>query len=248
MCLQGLYHVGFFFYLRKLNTLHKKVSPCSQPLNYDHTQAHACLHAAAPLLVAIYLCMHFNFQQGEAARDILVTLEKWLFLGDMPKLLLSINQAKIDEAISFIEDVIDKIDDHNEAVNPCKDIITVSKARYGECFPQSAEVRDASATLTETVRNPLFHQIPQLLRKATDKNPVIITSVRKSTTTGRLQFGKQYIVDSTDKEAVRIHYEHEGNGDLPIPSGVVDNLFMLLSVLSKHKREIEQEMAEVCQR
>ena len=81
-----------------------------------------------------------------------------------------------------------------------------------------------------------------------DKKPVTITSVRKTTTTGRLLFGKQYTVDSTDKEGVRIHYEHEGNGDLPIPSVIVDNLFMLRSVLSKHKCEIEQDMAEVCQR
>lgn len=140
--------------------------------------------------------------------------------------------------------MIDKIDDYNEAVNPCKDIVTVSKARFGECFTQSTEVFDANATLTETVTNPLFHQIPQLL---TDKNLVIIISVRKSTTPGHLQFGKQYIVDSTDKEELRIHKEHEGNGDLPTPSGVVDNLFMLLSVLSEHKREIEWKMAEVAE-
>ena len=166
----------------------------------------------------------------------------------MPTLLQSMNQPKIDEAISFIEDVIDKIDDHNQDVNPCKDIVTVSKARYEESFPESAEVFDANATLTETVANPQFDQIPQLLSKATDKKPVIITSVRKSTTTGRLLFGKQYTVDSTDKEGVRIHYEHEGNGDLPIPSLIVDNLFMLQGVLSKHKCEIEKDMAEMCQR
>ena len=70
------------------------------------------------------------------------------------------------------------------------------------------EVFNTNATLTETVTNPKFDQIPQLLSKATNKNPAIITSVRKSTTTGHLQIGKQYIVDSTDKEGGRIHYEH----------------------------------------
>lgn len=104
----------------------------------------------------------------------------------------------------------DRIDDHNQDVNPCKDIVTLSKSRYKEWFPKLAEVFNTNATLTETVTNPKFDQIPQLLSKAMNKNQVIITSVRKSTTTGHLQIGKQYIVDSTaaDKEGGRIHYEH----------------------------------------
>jgi len=35
------------------------------------------------------------------------------------------NQQKIEEATSFVEDLIDNIDDHNDDVSPCKDIVTV---------------------------------------------------------------------------------------------------------------------------
>jgi len=52
--------------------------------------------------------------QGKTARDILIKLEKWLHLGSIPRLLQSISQLKLDEAISFVEDLIDNIDDHNE--------------------------------------------------------------------------------------------------------------------------------------
>jgi len=85
------------------------------------------------------------------------------------------------------------------------DLMTVSKARYEECFPESAEAFDTIATIPETVTNPQFDQIPLLLQKASDRKPVVITSVRKSTTTGRLQFGKQYVVDSANEEGVQIH-------------------------------------------
>jgi len=37
-------------------------------------------------------------------------LEKWLFFADMPQLLQSMNQQKIEEATSFVEDLIDKIE------------------------------------------------------------------------------------------------------------------------------------------
>jgi len=186
--------------------------------------------------------------QGKAARDILIKLEKWLHLGSIPRLLQSISQLKLDEAISFVEDLIDNIDDHNEEVSSRKDIVTVPKARYEECFPESAEAFDTIATIPETVTNPQFDQIPLLLQKASDRKPVVITSVRKSTTTGRLQFGKQYVVDSANEEGVQIHYEHEGSGDLPIPTEVVDNLFRLRGALNNRKVEITQELAEVCQR
>ena len=164
----------------------------------------------------------------------------------MPKLLLSINQPKIDEVISFIEDVIDRIDDHNEAVNPCKDIVTVSKARYRECFPQSAEVRDASATLIDwdCQKSPLSPN-PPAVKKGNGQEPGYNYQCEEinnnwSSTVWEAVHCWQYWQGGSKT--------HEGYGDLPIPSGVVDNLFMLLSALSKHKREIEQEMAEVCQR
>ena len=175
-------------------------------------------------------------------------LEKWLFLADMPQLLQSMNQQKIEEATLFVEDLIDNIDDHNDDVSPCKDIVTVSKAQYEESFPESAEVFDTIATISEAITNPQFDQIPPLLHGASNKNPVVITSVRKSTTTGSLRFGKQYIVDSANKDGVKIHYEHEGNGDLPIPTELVDNLFMLRSLLINRKSEIKQEMEEMCER
>jgi len=98
------------------------------------------------------------------------------------------------------------------------------------------------ATVPEVVNNPEFHQIPQLLQAHSDKNPLIITSVRKSTVCDdQLLFGKQYIVDSADKEVVRIHYEHDGSGDTPISSKIVENLFLIRNMLEKRICDLEKD-------
>lgn len=116
----------------------------------------------------------------------------------------SSDQKDIKAAADFIENMIDEIDQHNEDAAPCKDIVTVCKAKYEESFPASANVCDRNATMLEAVKNPEFYQIPILLSKYTPKTPIIITSVRKPTqSSGQLQFGKQYVVDGFDKQGVR---------------------------------------------
>lgn len=183
-----------------------------------------------------------------AARDILIKLEKWLLFDKVSRLLLSFDRKSVEEAVILIENVIDDIDDHNQDANPCKDIVTVSKARYRESFPASVQVFDKSFTTPEVVTNPKFDQIPKLLQARSNRSPVVITSVRKSTASGQLRFGMQYIVDGADKEGVRIHYEHEGNGDTLIPKKITDNLFSLRNVLAKRDSSLEQEKQEVCMR
>lgn len=112
--------------------------------------------------------------------------------------------------MDFIEDLIDDIDDHNQDASSCKDIVTVSKSQYDESFPNSVKVFDQNATMPEIVVNPEFRQIPQLLQRRSGRNPIVITSVRKSTVSDQLQFGKQYIIDGIDKDGIKLHYEHDG--------------------------------------
>lgn len=164
------------------------------------------------------------------------------------KLLRSFDQQIIKEAATYIEDIIDDIDDHNQDASPCKDIVTVSEGKYKESFPKSAHVYDQNSTIPEIVINPEFQQITQLLQECSNRNPVIITSVRKSTVSDQLQFGKQYVVDGADKEGVRIHYEHEGNGDVLIPKKIIDILFYIRSMLEERCSELEKENKEICMR
>ena len=84
------------------------------------------------------MCM-FPPIKGLAARCILI--ENWLMFNEIPKFLLSFDKQSVSEAITFIEDLIDDIDDHNQNANPCKDIVTVSKERYDESFPKLALIK-----------------------------------------------------------------------------------------------------------
>ena len=90
------------------------------------------------------MCM-FPPIKGLAARCILMKLENWLMFNEIPKFLLSFDKKSVSEAITFIEDLIDDIDDHNQNANPCKDIVTVSKERYDESFPKLAFVFDKNS-------------------------------------------------------------------------------------------------------
>ena len=176
--------------------------------------------------------------KGLAARCILMKLENWLMFNEIPKFLLSFDKQSVSEAITFIEDLIDDIDDHNQNANPCKDIVTVSKERYDESFPKLAFVFDKNFAL---LTNPEFDQIMSLLNKRSSKNPLVITSARKSTVSDQLQFGNQYIVDGC-ANGVRIHYEHEGNGDILIPKIIIENLFTIRNLLQKRSSELRQEL------
>lgn len=169
-------------------------------------------------------------------------------MDEIPK-LLSFDQQKINEAITFIEDLIDDIDEHNQDANPCKDIVTVSKEKYEGSFPKSAIVFDKNFTVPETIINPEFDQIMPLLNKRSSRNPLVITSARKSMISDQLQFGKQYIVDGCDKNGVRIHYEHEGNGDILISKIIIEKLFTIRNFLLRKKSELTQELTqEICMR
>ena len=124
-------------------------------------------------------------------------IERWLYTENIGKLLQSCDITRIEQAMSVQ-----------------KDIITVSRAQYEESFPNSVKVRDVNASQPVLVSNPQFEHIPVLLKKQTVKNPVVITSVRKSAVyNDQLVFGKQYVVDAFSNEGVRIHYEHVGNGN-----------------------------------
>ena len=176
-------------------------------------------------------------------------VEKWLYTENILQLLQSYDLQRIEKAICFVEDVIDNIDDHNEDASVLKDIVTVSEAQYNESFPSSASVIDKNATLPVFVMNPRFHQIPLLLKKQqSTKKPIVVTSVRNSAASGKLQFGKQYIVDGFNDDGVRIHYDHEGNGETPISKEITEQLFTLQGMLTNRKLELEQETAKVCLR
>ena len=103
-------------------------------------------------------------------------------------------------------------------------------------------MHDSNATDYETVTNFKFNDIPSLLKKSSVKRPVVITSVRKSDISGKLKFGKQYIVDSAKKEELKIDYEHEGTGDYVVPSEVAANLFIVRGLLRKRKSSFEEDM------
>lgn len=92
-------------------------------------------------------------------------MEKWLLHCDIHKLLLSYDQSNIEEAIDFIEGIIDETDDLSDDVRPCKDIISVPRSQYEESFPEYAEVFDTNATEHEIVTNFKFDEIPFLLKK-----------------------------------------------------------------------------------
>lgn len=161
---------------------------------------------------------------------------------DICELLGSIDYNGIEEAIAYIEDVIDDIDDLNDSVNPYKDIISVTRSEYRESFPEHAEVFDTTATASEEVTNFKFDEISEQLKKSSVKNPVVITSVRKSDISNQLRFGRQYIVESadTDEDIIKINYEHEGSGEFVMPKEVAANLFTLCSLLTGKKYFIEK--------
>lgn len=172
-------------------------------------------------------------------------MEKWLYQHSMKMLCQSTHIGEIEGAISFIEDIIDEIDDLNNDVRPLKDIISVSKSQYEESFPTISRVFDTCATESEIVTNFEFDQLPLLLKHSSIKNPVVITSVRKSDISNQLRFGKQYVVISADKDEIKIDYEHEGTGDFQIPSGVSTHLFTLRNLLAKRISSIE---CDICQK
>lgn len=169
-------------------------------------------------------------------------IEKWLLQYDLPNLLLCGSTFNLEQAIAFIEEVIDEIDDLSDDVRPCKDIIEVSKAQYKESFPEYAEVFDTNATESEIVSNFKFDEIPFVLRKASRKSPVVITSVRKSDITGQLRFGKQYVVEGAEKNLIKIDYEHDGTGDFAVPNHVASNLFTVRTLLTNQKSLIEKDL------
>lgn len=76
------------------------------------------------------------------------------------------NEVQIRESISFVEDIIDEIDDLNSDSLPCKDIIPISKSQYEESFPEYAEVFDTCATEYEVVKNFKFDCIHSLLKNS----------------------------------------------------------------------------------
>ena len=166
----------------------------------------------------------------------------------MPNLLLSRNQHELEEAVTFIEDVIDDIDHLCDDVTPHKDIISVSRSQYEESFPEYAKVCYITASDCETVTNFKFDQIPLALQESSVKNPVVITSVRKSVISNQLRFGKQYVVETADKDEIKINYEHEGSGDLKIPNEVASHLFIIRTSIMNRKSAIEHELEDICLR
>jgi hypothetical protein len=195
-----------------------------------------------------YICcafIMFVIKQGKRAREIIIEVENWLSHHDIYKLLSETHCDSIciiEEAITFIEEAIDNIDDLSDDVRPHKDIISVSKSEYKKSFPEYARVYDCNATDCETVTNFKFNDIPSLLKKSSVKRPVVITSVRKSGISGKLKFGKQYIVDSAEKEKIKIDYEHEGTGDYVVPSEVATNLFIVRGLLRKKISSLKEDM------
>ena len=179
----------------------------------------------AVIFIASLILFWLVYFQGRAARDIVLRLEKWVHNNNASELGVLNDQSRVESALSFVEDIIDEIDDLNQGIQPQKDIITVSESQYNDSFPAFAEVHNENVALQEIVLNPSFADVPELLKKHSVKQPVILTSVRKSSVANQLQYGKQYIVDSCCKDGVKIHYEHEGSGDTPIAAQVIEILF-----------------------
>ena len=113
-------------------------------------------------------------------------MEKWLYQHYISRLCQSSNIGGIEEAVSFIEDIIDDIDDLSDDAGPRKDVISVLRSEYEKFFPVMSKVYDSSATEYVTVKNVKFDMIPQLLNASSIKKPVVITSVRRSDISNRL--------------------------------------------------------------
>ena len=58
---------------------------------------------------------------------------------------------ELQESITFVENIIDEIDDLENDARPCKDLISVSRSQYEESFPEFAKVFDTNATEFERI-------------------------------------------------------------------------------------------------
>ena len=172
----------------------------------------------------------------------MIGIENTLSAVDLRSLLASATTRNIDKVVTEIEDHIDTIDDHNNDALPCSDIVEISKEKYQESFPTIAQVYHKPSSTLVTVKNPKFDDIPHLLSDSNE--PLIITSIRKSEVTGGQTFGREYTVDSGDKNTICIDYTWDGDGNTPIPSRIVDHLFSIRAALIDRKNALHK----ICER
>ena len=147
---------------------------------------------------------------------------------------------QIDKFVDKIEGHIDTIDDHNNDALPHADIVEISKERYQDNFPLIAQVNHRPSGNIVTVKNPKFEDIPRLLSGC--KKPLLITSTRKSEVTGEQSFGREFTVDCADENTIHIDYTWDGNGDTPIPRGIVDHLFIIHAALRNRKNTLQKNV------